>query len=138
MAKFGSHEQAVAAGKASGESRRRKAALTAAQQAQIRLEKNADLLVDLAVEAAMGRGSFEDLPVKERAAMLKFALEQILGRPGGRAAPVDETKDEPEPEGLKFQTRPGEEVGRGQSNTWPSPASGTVAPFPGSRIDVIS
>jgi acyl-CoA reductase-like NAD-dependent aldehyde dehydrogenase len=85
------------------EVRKAKKALTGAERALLRLEASTDDLVDLTIKAAKGEEPFEELPPKERAAMLKFALEQVLGRPGARKA-ENPTEDPEVGEGLRFGT----------------------------------
>lgn len=88
-------EHARKGGEARAEQRKRER-LTPAQRARRALAaKSPDLAQEL-VDAALGKGTFEDLDPKTRVQALMRALEHGLGRPPAAAKPAEEEKDPPE------------------------------------------
>lgn len=89
-----SKETASAAGKVSGEARRRRAELRESDPEAYMYEtfsaKKAELSGAL-LDAALGKGTWHDLPLEKRLTALTKALEYAVGKPTTqKAAPADE------------------------------------------------
>lgn len=92
-------ESAAEAGRRSGESRRRKAALSPEERAREAIGDKLATLVDELIDAGLGKGDFEDLPLTVRVNALTKLIEWGIGRPPPGTKAPQTTEESPIPEG---------------------------------------
>lgn len=91
-------ETAAEAGRKSGETRRRRAAMTPEERAFDAIGQKLGQLTGELMDAALGQGDFKELKLETRVTALTRLLEWRLGRPGS-VKPKDDEPEEGTPSG---------------------------------------